>query len=163
MPHCEVCGTLFYAVRSDQRYCHKKCNRKASNKRKTEKKAHTKPCQICGRAFRRKNGWDTRCSACRAALVNPKNRFTLISCEYCGELRIVKDRKARFCGGSCAKKAYYAGQDTREYPILRERCKRRCATCGEPTNNYRCDSCWQAIRGEGDAMEAIDFGAELAM
>ena len=27
---------------------------------------------------------------------------------------------------------------------------RRCATCGRPTNNYRCADCWTAIRGEAD-------------
>lgn len=24
---------------------------------------------------------------------------------------------------------------------------RTCATCGKPTNNYRCGSCWAAVRG----------------
>ncbi|MDR0339109.1 MAG: hypothetical protein LBH65_02400 [Desulfovibrio sp.] len=25
---------------------------------------------------------------------------------------------------------------------------RRCATCGRPTNNYRCARCWRKLRGK---------------
>ena len=32
--------------------------------------------------------------------------------------------------------------------------KRQCATCGKPTNNYRCDECWKLLRTDyGDPTE----------
>ena len=36
------------------------------------------------------------------------------------------------------------------YPRAHQGKSRSCTTCGRPTNNYRCDKCWTAIRGEAD-------------
>ena len=36
---------------------------------------------------------------------------------------------------------------------VRTTSKRKCATCGKPTTDYRCDACWNKLRGEGDQGE----------
>ena len=33
---------------------------------------------------------------------------------------------------------------------------RRCTTCGRPTANYRCSSCWAKIRGSGNTGIGLD-------
>jgi len=42
--------------------------------------------------------------------------------------------------------------------------KRKCATCGKSTDNYRCETCWARLRGDVDTnYDAAEYGAALSL
>lgn len=39
--------------------------------------------------------------------------------------------------------------------------RRKCHDCGRPTNNYRCETCWEALRDNADIYTQSEYGYDV--
>jgi hypothetical protein len=75
-------------------------------------------------------------------------------CKCCGKEFPAKGN-AVFCDKACTY-AFKAGitrdEWLEEHPQSNQSTlfKRKCHDCGKPTNNYRCQSCWEKLRSESE-------------
>lgn len=166
MAYCEWCGTEYMKRTESQKYCSRKCNSKAQLSKRDRKKAQMRLCRICSSSFKLRYGNEKTCPACLKALYNKKRPMYLIFCPLCGTTRITKDRRTRWCSEYCRSRATYERNFYYSNPFVeQQRCTRKCTDCGRPTSNYRCEICWQKLRGDLDPepMGEADFGVECSL
>ena len=141
-----------------EKQANKFCSRNCNDKHKRGTRSHL--CPVC-RCAHEKRGRHVLCPGCRSLLIR---KYVVIQCAYCREYRFMKRLTSRFCSRQCANYGRYmepiSPKRTAEAKERTES-RRRCHDCGRPTDNYRCDECWQALRGEPETLEMIDFGTEL--
>ncbi len=76
-------------------------------------------------------------------------------CPVCGKDFPAFSASRRYCSDECYLKAQalrLKGNRCGTSPHVAENAsgkKRRCHDCGRPTNNYRCEYCWNKKRGFG--------------
>ncbi len=88
-------------------------------------------------------------------------------CEYCG-IEFGKKRKwQRYC---CDQHRRRHANEQFKFATCNQgggqpEKHRKCASCGKPTNNYKCSDCWAEIQGKGDVekMGEIEFGVEYTL
>ncbi len=88
-----------------------------------------KTCNRCGKTFEISTGFHP----------NPQMRDGYFN--QCKECRRYDGRKNKVKYISRKKKQKRKPEPEPKY-------QRKCVTCGTPTNNYRCDECWQKLRQE---------------
>jgi len=176
---CPWCGTEFEKRRNTQKFCSKRCqtDERTMRRRESDKPTGKKVCKTCEQKFLPKVNNQKYCSdECKKEDRRQKKRTYSEPlygiCEYCGIEYQKRAITQRFCSTFCNRRNRYwsAGQkrgpknyEAMEYvPSVTHKPSHYCASgCGTPTNNYRCDKCWQKIRGEPEALEMVDFGTEL--
>ena len=157
MKRCAHCYKRYQPQRKNSRHCSDRCKKKAHNG------TAAKPCKICGKAFLRCNASQTICNSCIARMTY-KGKLNLMQCHLCDAYFIAKNKNGKYCSKVCSNLSRgmrpSINIEAADYRLAYNPPSRKCA-CGTPTNNYRCDDCWRAIRGETEALEMVDFPGEV--
>ena len=159
---CQVCGAEFEARVKHQRFCSDKCKDKTKIKKRQKKGWRRATCKQCGGKFWKQRSNAIYCSdICKnASRYGPHYDYVLRICPVCEVYFLSKFKKAKYCCRRCKDIVNMETQALRNSELIEP--IRRCATCGKPTNNYRCEECWSRLREGPDIMGMIDFETELS-
>lgn len=132
---CLYCHKEFNSIRAEHVFCSKSCRDRYKKEHGGEKSDEKKECLCpnCGNPFK---------------LAYPRQKY----CDSCHEdIELEKKSRQEVADAENVRKKY--GLSVQKYT-------RRCHDCGKPTNNYRCDKCWQKWRKKNHVAALVPCQAD---
>ena len=137
---CPVCGERFAPASARQIYCGKACNRRAYNRRRSEKNRGEKPrliekiCPVCGRTFLCENPRQIYCGKeCSRRAIKMRYQkgprpIKAKVCPVCGGEFLPKTPNQKLCSGECRRESARISQQKSRYGEMQLRV---CPVCGK--------------------------------
>ena len=167
---CPVCGERFAPASARQIYCGKECNRRAYNRRRSEKNRGEKPrliekiCPVCGRTFLCENPRQIYCGKeCSRTAIKMRYQkgprpIKAKVCPVCGGEFLPKTPNQKLCSDECRRESARISQQKSRYGEMQLRV---CPVCGKEflvtrrqySKVYCSDRCRDEVK-RGDRAEA---------
>lgn len=137
---CPVCGERFAPASARQIYCGKACNRRAYNRRRSEKNRGEKPrliekiCPVCGRTFLCENPRQIYCgkecsrTAGKMRYLKGPRPIKAKVCPVCGGEFLPKTPNQKLCSDECRRESTRISQQKSRYGEMQLRV---CPVCGK--------------------------------
>lgn len=159
MKCCAECGKLLpEGSKHNRLYCSRVCADKARNRRQHRKKVGVPKCVVCGAEITQPGRYRYCSEECyrKGWKASHRKEPEMKICVECGaEFETVYSRQIT-CSAECRaarqRKIMAVHNGLRKFHKDRPRIRgmenktRFCHDCGKPTNNYRCDECWEKFR-----------------